>query len=275
MVPREDLPQAISLNTIAYNTARSLGPAIGGVLLSIWNPATAFAINALSYLVLIWALLRWRPPSIARTTRHRLLPAIGAALSFAVTSSPVRRVLLRAIAFGFGAISFQALLPLVAKDQIRGDAIDFGLMFGAFGVGSVLTAIWIAKARRRFGTEATVSTAMALTAAALVALAYAQTLGWALAAGLACGSGYVATMTSLNVSVQLRSPDELLGRSLAIFQASMFGGMALGAPVWGWVSDQAGLFVSLMASAALLIASLVVLRLVAPMPKLGEGLVMH
>lgn len=275
MVPREDLPQAISLNTIAFNTARSLGPAIGGVLVSVWSPAGAFAVNAISYLALVWVLLRWRPESPARGRRYQLFPAIGTALSFAATSSPVRRVLLRGFAFGFAAISFQALLPLVAREQIHGNEISFGLMFGSFGVGSVLTAVWIARLRRRFGPETTVSTAMALTAMALVALANAHTLAFALGAGLLCGGGYVATMTSLNVSIQLRSPDELLGRSLSIFQATLFGGMALGAPVWGALSDRAGLAVSLLASAALLAASLAALRLFAPMPKLGEGLVAH
>lgn len=275
MVPREDLPQAISLNTIAYNTARSLGPAIGGVLLSIWGPATAFTINALSYLVLVWVLLDWRPQSTARAVRHSIFPAIGAALNFVVASSPVRRVLIRAFAFGFGAISFQALLPLVAREQLGGNEIAFGLMFGAFGVGSVITAVWIAKVRRRFGAEAIVSSAMLLAALAVTIMAFANSLAMAIAAGLIAGCGHVATMTSLNVAIQLRSPDELLGRSLAFFQAALFGGMALGAPFWGAVSDKAGLFASLCGSAVLLVVLLGLLRIFAPMPRFGEGVVNH
>ena len=271
MVPREDLPQAISLNTIAYNAARSVGPAIGGVLLSIWGPSTAFTINALSYLALVYILVRWKPEPAARGPRHRLGPAISAGLRFAVSSSPVRRVLLRALMFGFGIIAFQALLPLVAKEQLRGSEIAFGLMFGAFGVGSVLTAVWIAGIRRRFGPEAIVSFAGAIAACATALLALAPNIAVAMVAAFLAGCGHVSAMTSLNVSIQMRSPDELLGRSLSIFQAMIFGGMALGAAVWGTLSDYIGTPAALLGSAGWLLVTVIVMRTLAPMPGIGEG----
>ncbi len=271
MVPRSDLPQAISLNTVAYNAARSVGPAIGGVVLSIWGPSTAFTINALSYLALVYILLRWRPDMPPRTQRHRMTAAIGAGLRFAVTSSPVRRVLMRALAFGIGVISFQALLPLVAREQLQGSEIGFGLLFGAFGVGSVITAVWIAGVRRRFGLEAIVSAASVVAAAAVALLALAPNMPVAMAAAFMAGCGHVSAMTSLNVSIQMRSPDELLGRSLSIFQSMIFGGMALGSAAWGTLSDYWGTQSALIASAVWLILSLLVLRVIAPMPKIGEG----
>ncbi|WP_241773044.1 MFS transporter [Erythrobacter sp. SG61-1L] len=271
MVPREDLPQAISLNTIAYNAARSVGPAIGGVVLSIWGPSTAFTINALSYLALVYILLRWRPVTPPRAQRHRVGAAIGAGLRFAVSSSPVRRVLTRALAFGIGAISFQALLPLVAREQLKGSEIGFGLMFGAFGVGSVITAVWVARVRRRFGPEAIVSAASIIAALAVTLLAVAPNIPIAMAAAFMAGCGHVSAMTSLNVSIQMRSPDELLGRSLSIFQSMIFGGMAVGSAAWGTLSDFVGTPNALLASAAWLLASLVVLRVLAPMPGIGEG----
>jgi len=271
MVPRGDLPQAISLNTIAYNTARTVGPALGGVLLSIWGPSVAFTINALSYVLLITILLRWRPPSTARSSKHRIGAAIGAGLRFAAGNSPIRRVLARALAFGIGAIGFQALLPLVAREQLGGTAVGFGLMFGSFGIGSVITAVWIAGARRRFGPEAIVSVATIVAALAAALLAVASSMPLAMVAGFLAGCGHVSAMTSLNVSIQMRSPDELLGRSLSIFQAMIFGGMALGAATWGTLSDLLDLRGSLLASAAWLLLSLVVLRRLAPMPRIGEG----
>jgi MFS family permease len=271
MVPRSDLPQAISMNTIAYNTARSLGPAIGGVLLSLSGPSLAFTVNAVSYLALIVVLLRWRPQSPPRAERHRTLAAIVVGVRFAWANSPVRRVLVRGFAFGMGAISFQALLPLVAKEQLAGNEIAFGLMFGAFGVGSVLTALWIAQARRRFGPEAIVTSATIIAAAAVTVLAFAPSVPVAMIAGFMAGGGHVSALTSFNVSVQVRSPEELLGRSLALFQATIFGGMAVGAGLWGQVSDLFDIRAALLASAAWLAVSLAILRFVAPMPKIGEG----
>jgi MFS family permease len=271
MVPRSDLSQAISMNTIAYNTARSLGPAIGGVLLSLSGPALAFTVNTVSYCALIVVLLRWRPQLPARGERHRTMAAIAAGLRFAWANSPVRRVLARGFVFGLGAISFQALLPLVAKEQLGGNEIAFGLMFGAFGVGSVLTALWIAKVRQRFGPEAIVTSATIASASAVTLLAFAPSVPVAMVAGFMAGGGHVSALTSFNVSVQLRSPEELLGRSLALFQATIFGGMAVGAGLWGQISDLFDIRTALLASAGWLAVTLAILRFAAPMPKIGEG----
>lgn len=272
MVPSSDLPQAISLNTIAYNLARSLGPAIGGLVLAAWGPEYAFGVNALSYAVMVAVLMRWNARPTGRADKHPLFPAIGKAVAYVAASSALRRVLMRSLAFGFGSISFQALLPLVVKEQLRGDETAFGMLFGAFGVGSVVIAIWVARVRRKYGPEAIVTAAMAVSALAIVSLAYAPSVPFAMASCFAAGCGHVATLTSLNVSMQLRSPDEILGRCLSIFQATIFGGMALGAGAWGAVSDIFGLAQALTWSGLLLIAALIVLRAVAPMPKIGEGI---
>lgn len=273
LVPREDLPQAISLNSIAFNMARSVGPAIGGLLLSLSGPKLAFTVNAVSYLLMIAVLLRWRPRQTGRRDKHAILPAIGIALRYCAGSSPIRRVLARGFAFGFGATAYQALIPLVAREQIGAGEVDFGIVLGAFGVGSVLTAIWLAPLRRRLGPEAIVSGAMAASGVALVVLAWSGSLAHAVVASLFAGAGQVAAMTSLNVSMQLRSPDDILGRCLSIFQALAFGGFAVGSWVWGMVSDLAGLTSALFAAAVWLFAALATLRILAPMPRIGEGTV--
>ena len=272
-VPHEDLPQAISLNSIAFNMARSVGPAIGGVLLSLSGPKLAFTVNALSYALMIAVLLRWRPRTTGRRDKHAVFPAIGAALRFCANSSPIRRVLARGFAFGLGATAYQALIPLVVREQVGGNETDFGLVLGAFGVGSVLTALWIGPARRRLGHETIVSAAMAVSALSLAGLAWSASVPQAMAASLFAGGGQVAALTSLNVSMQLRSPEEILGRCLAIFQALAFGGFAVGSWVWGMVSDAAGLLPALLGGALWLLVALIVLRVLAPMPRIGEGTV--
>ena len=272
-VPHEDLPQAISLNSIAFNMARSVGPAIGGVLLSLSGPKLAFTVNALSYALMIAVLLRWRPRATGRRDKHAVFPAIGAALRFCANSSPIRRVLARGFAFGLGATAYQALIPLVVREQVGGNETDFGLVLGAFGVGSVLTALWIGPARRRLGPETLVSGAMAVSALSLAGLAWSASVPQAMAASLFAGGGQVAALTSLNVSMQLRSPEEILGRCLAIFQALAFGGFAVGSWVWGMVSDAAGLLPALLGGALWLLVALIVLRVLAPMPRIGEGTV--
>ncbi|MFY8193501.1 MAG: MFS transporter, partial [Novosphingobium sp.] len=114
-VGREDLPQAISLNAISFNLARSVGPALGGILISLWDTSLAFALNAVSYLGMIVVLSRWRPESLP-PMREPMLAAIGRGIRFCASSSPIRKVLLRGFAIGFGAAGLQALMPSIARD---------------------------------------------------------------------------------------------------------------------------------------------------------------
>ena len=265
-----DLPQAISINTIAFNLARSVGPALGGLLIALTSPALAFALNALSYLALIVVLLRWRPDA-PPPQRQPMLASIRTGIAFCAGSSPVRRILLRGMTFGLGAAGFHALLPVIVRERVHGTEVDYGLLLGAFGVGSILTALWIAPARRRLGSETVVSMAALIFAAMMVPLASATTLAPLLASALVAGGAWVATFTTLNVAMQLRSPETILGRCLAIYQAVTFGGLALGAYALGLVADLTGVPTAIRGAAAFLAFSLPVMRWLAPMPAREEG----
>ena len=268
-VAPEDLPQAISLGAIAFNLARSVGPALGGLLISLWDPGLAFAINALSYLGMIVVLARWRP--IASPPRRTpMLASIAQGIDFCRHSSPIRRVLLRGLVFGVGAGGFQALLPSIARDRLNGNEIDYGLLLGAFGIGSILVALWVSRWRRRFGSEAVVGLATLAFIAAQLGIAAADNLYAALPVAFVAGAGWVAAMTSLNVAMQLRSPESILGRCLSLYQAITFGGMALGAWIWGGLADAVSLSFALYAGSGWLALTLL-LRWLAPMPRQDDG----
>lgn len=265
-----DLPQAISLNTIAFNLARSVGPALGGLLISLWSVSIAFTVNAASYLVMIVALVRWHPPRREPSKRGRIFVSIGQGISFCANSPPLRRVLLRGLVFGLFGGAGQALMAVTARDLLGGDEIDFGLMLGAFGIGSIVTALFVSSVRKRFGSEIVVSAASFALGVSLILLAEARSLPFAIVACFLAGGGWVGALNSLNVAMQLRSPDVILGRCLSIYQAVTFGAVALGAYGWGWVSDWQSLPFALYAAAAGLFASML-LRFVVPMPSRGEG----
>ena len=268
-VGHRDLPQAISLNAIAFNLARSVGPALGGLIISIWNPSLAFAFNAVSYVGMVVVLMRWRPETI-RPTPQPMLRSIMVGINFCARSGPIRRVLLRGAAFGFGAIGCQALMPGIARDQLHSSAVGYGVMLGAFGIGSITTALFIGSLRRRHGAEWVVTWATTAFLAGQLLLAQAHGLGLAIAAMLLAGGGFVATMTSLNVAMQLRSPEAILGRCLSLYQAIVFGAMAVGAYGWGAMADRFGLAAAIRLAAAWLALTLL-LRFVIPMPRREEG----
>lgn len=210
-VGQEDLPQAISINTIAFNLARSVGPAVGGLLISLAGPATAFALNSLSYIALIIVLLRWRPDMPPRQ-RQPMLASMITGVKFCAGSSPVRRVLSRGFAFGFAGIAYLALVPVLVREQLKGSEVDFGLMLGAYGLGSIITALWVAPARHHWGSERLLVVAQTAFALALFPIAGATSMPLAFACAMVAGGGWVATLSTLNVAMQLRSPEAILGR---------------------------------------------------------------
>lgn len=269
----KDLPQAIALNTIAFNLARSAGPALGGLLISIVGTAAAFGLNALSYIALIVVLLRWYPETVP-PRRTPMLSAIATGLRFCVQSDPVRRVLVRGFAFGFGAAGFQALLPSLVRDRLDGTEIIYGLCLAAFGTGSIFAALWVGRARQRWGSDRVVTAASLIFAAAMLPVALTTDLPVLMIAAFVAGGAWVSTLTTLNVAMQLRSPEDILGRCLSIYQAVTFGAMALGAYALGLIADLTSLPASILVSAGWLLLSALVLRFVAPMPRRDEGRVL-
>ncbi|HUH10840.1 MAG TPA: MFS transporter, partial [Brevundimonas sp.] len=136
MVPREDLAGAVTINSMGFNMARSVGPAIGGVIVAAAGAAAAFAVNAFSYIGLLIVQFRWKPERPRQTLpREGLVAAMAGGLRYAALSPRVTAVLLRAVVFGVGASAVQALMPVVARES-GGGPLAFGLLLGAFGVGA-------------------------------------------------------------------------------------------------------------------------------------------
>jgi MFS family permease len=264
-VGTRDLPQAISLNTISFNLGRSVGPALGGVLISLWGVALAFALNAVSYVAMIVVLLRWRPVAAPRA-RQAMLAAIRAGVGFCFGTLAIRRLMLRGLALGFGFAGWQGLVPSVARNQLGADEFGFGLILGAFGIGSIAAALVVSGARRRWGGEPIYTAGVGAAVVAMAVLARVDSVTYALPAALLAGAAWVTTLTGLNVAVQMLAPETILGRSLSIYQAATFGGMALGAWSWGSVADWLGLPVALYGAALWLAVTLAALRILAPMP---------
>jgi MFS family permease len=252
MVPRPALPGAIAMNGIAFNIARSLGPAIGGIIVAAAGAAAAFLTNALSYIGMIIVLLRWRPRKEPRLLpRETLGTAIGAGVRY-VSQSPHLRVLFgRATLFGFAASATAALMPLVARDLMSGGPLTFGLLLGAFGVGSIVGALNSGRLRQHLTTEWIIrfSTLCVGLGAAVVAVSRILPLT-VLGLGFA-GAGWVLALSTFNASVQLGTPRWVVARAVSIYQMFAFGGMAIGSWGFGLLAEREGVSLALLAAAAL------------------------
>jgi MFS family permease len=259
MVPRSDLPAAVALNATGNNLARSAGPALGGAIVAAVGAAAAFAVNAASYLALIVVLLRWKPEVMANSLpREPLGAAIGAGLRYVAMSPNIGKVLLRSFVFGFAAIAVLALLPLVARDMLGGDALLYGILFGAFGVGAVGGGLVSGMLRRKLAPEWIVRLSFTAFAACAAGMA-SSPLAWLTCAALMIGgASWVATLSLFNISVQLSAPRWVVGRALSLFHMAVFGGMALGSWVWGIVAERHGPEAALQLAAVTMILGAVV-----------------
>lgn len=253
LVPREDLPAAVTLNSVSFNLMRSVGPALGGLIVASAGPAAAFALNAVSYLAVIYALARWKSPVEERNLpAERLGSAMWAGLRYVTYSPNLVLVMGRGFLFGFGAVAVMALLPLVTRDQLGGGATSFGLMLGIFGLGAIGGAFASSTIRRLFRLETIVAGSFAAFAAGTTVLALANSILAAVPGLLLCGAAWVLALSNFNVSTQLATPRWVVGRALAIYQSLAFGGMALGAWIWGHLAETTTIPTALYAAAAFL-----------------------
>jgi len=255
MVPRRDVPAAVTLNSVAFNIARSVGPAFGGAIVAAAGAVSAFIINAFSYIPLLIVLARWEPPKVERLLpRETLVIAMSAGVRYVAMSPNIRAVILRAFVYGFGAIVGLALLPLIARDLVRGGPLTYGVLLGAFGAGAVAGAFMSARLRRAMSTEALVRSTFVAYATGVTLVAISSTI-WLTIAGLCvCGACWVLSLSTFNATVQLSAPRWVVGRALAIYQMAAFGGMATGSWAWGRSAQHFGTEQALLLSAVVLLA---------------------
>ena len=238
LVPREDLPSAVALNSVSFNLMRSVGPAVGGILVASAGPSAAFALNAVSYLALIYALARWRPDYEARKLpAEHLGSAIAVGLRYVSLSPNLMRIMLRGLLFGFSAVVLLALLPVITRDLLHAEAATYGILLGAFGLGAIAGAIASPWLRRALGIESIVASAFLVFAVGTVIVALSRNVWFTLPGLFLAGGAWVSALALFNVSAQLATPRWVVGRVLSIYQTATFGGMALGSWIWGTLSE--------------------------------------
>ena len=267
MVPRAALPAAVSLNSMQFNIARSAGPAVGGIIVAAGGPAAAFLINAISYVGLIAVLAGWRPPRKERQLpRERIAVAMEAGIRYVWMSPHIRVVVLRAGLFGVAASAVPALMPLVAREHVSGGALVYGILLGAFGIGAVAGALASGRLRSRFSTENVVTIGILAMAIGTVIAGISYSLAATFLALMMAGAGWVLTLATFNVTVQMASPRWVVGRALSIYQMAAFGGMALGSWLSGVLAGQWGVGGALVIMGTIQSAALL-LRFRFPLPQ--------
>ncbi|MBO9329692.1 hypothetical protein A6B37_14255 [Achromobacter sp. HZ01] len=252
-VPRAHVGSAVLLNSVNFNVARAVGPAVGGLLLGALGAPWVFLLNCFCFGGLIWAIWRWK-----RDLPERRLPPEGifegvvAALRYTQHSTVTRVVMLRSFAFGLSASALWALLPLLAHEHEGGSALLYGYMLGALGLGAILGSAVVRRIQAAWGASGLVSVAAGLLAACLLALGLADTLWIAFPALLLSGSCWIGVLATYNTTVQMLVPDWVKARALALYQTAIFGGLAAGSFMWGHFAETMGVSGALAAAGIML-----------------------
>lgn len=254
MVPRTQLPNAIALNSMGFNIARSVGPALGGAIVAAAGPASAFAINAISYTGLIAVLARWRPAATPQLLpRETLGVAVSAGIRYVSMSPAIRTVLLRSIVFCIGASAIMALMPLVAKLMIAGGPMTYGMLLGAFGIGAVAGAFASARLRIALSTENIVRWSSMGFALSVLIAGVSTNLPASLLALMLAGATWVLALSTFNVTVQMSAPRWVVARALSLYQMAAFGGIAAGSWLWGVIAATQNVSIALLLAAGVLV----------------------
>lgn len=268
-VPSELLPAAVALNGMSYNIARSVGPAIGGIVVATAGAVVAFALNAVLYLPLMLALFVWkRMTEPSRLPPERLSRAIVSGVRYISNSPPIKIVLTRSLVTGVIGGAIIALMPLVARDLLHSGAQTYGIMFSAFGLGAVIGAVNITEVRKRMSGEAAIRACALSMSGAVAAVALSRDPLLTAIALILAGAVWTMTWVLFGIAVQLSAPRWVAGRSLAAYQAASSGGVAVGSWGWGHLTDATGVKTALLVSAALILVS-PLLGLWMRMPRIG------
>lgn len=239
MVGRSRLTNAVALNSVLVNTARIIGPAVGGILIVTVGMGFCFLINSATYIVFIGAILLMRGDDIDRTEPQTRRPGqLRQAWRYVRDEPILRSALVMTAVIGLFAYEFEVVLPLLAKFAFDGDADTFGTMFAAMGVGAVAGGLFVAV--RGAGQPELLVTAAYSLGLAIAATAFAPYLWMGYVTLVLVGAASTAFLTLSNSVLQLQSVPEMRGRVVGLFVVAILGARPIGAPVVGWISERLG-----------------------------------
>ena len=241
MVGREDLPNAIALNSSIFNGARVVGPAIAGFAIVLVGEGWCFFLNGISFIAVLVALLMMRiEPTAKRPPDESPVRSFVQGFKFAIHDVPIRSALLMLCLLSFFGLQYSVFLPIYAHDILHGGAKALGLLMSAAGVGAVLGALQFAARTHYRGLSRWIASTCTVCAVCLILMSHAAAF-W-LCALLLFAVGFAATsqMAATNTIIQERVPDELRSRLMAVYATMFMGVQPLGALLAGGVAKRIG-----------------------------------
>jgi MFS family permease len=253
VIPRAQLPDAISLNSAGFNLARALGPALGGLAIALFARATTgaasvFLLNSLSFVGVILVLYRWQRNPVFKSAlpAERIQGSMRAGIRYIRYAPMLQAAFARTLLFTLFVSAVWALLALVAKNDLHQGAMGYGILNGSMGFGAVIGATLLPRVRRVLSADAIITTATGVFVATLAILATVKVPLIIIPMLIAGGFAWTSAMSTLNLAVQVSVPAWVQARALGAYQMIFAGGMALGSVIWGFIAEHVSTPRSLM-----------------------------
>jgi len=237
---REDLPNAIALNSSLVNLARLVGPSIAGLLIAAFGEGWCFAIDAVSYIAVIASLVMMNVvPKPRRVPRHALVE-LREGLRYAASHGAIRAALLLLASVSLVGAPFMVLMPIFAKNVLHGGAHTLGILTGATGVGAVAGALWLSSRKDSSNLERVITLAGVAFGLGLVAFGLSTTIALSFVLLVAVGAGMTITMAAVNTRIQTLVEEDKRGRVMSFFTMAFFGMAPFGALAAGALAAKVG-----------------------------------
>ena len=245
LVPRDELPAAIALNSAQFNTARLLGPMAAGALLAAAGPSLVFDLNVLSFVAIVIVLLRIRVPARplaeAPTSSGELRPqGAFSAVGWALREPGPRRLLMGLFAFAMLAAPVQGLLPVFAADLLKVGAAGYGVLLSCLGAGAIVGALSLARLPRSYPRHHLIPLSMLGFSACAVSYALSSHMVLSCASLGLGGIFWVWSLASSSTAMQLLVPDKLRGRAMSVLSLATMGPLPLGHLLGGTLAHAFG-----------------------------------
>jgi MFS family permease len=271
IVGRKDLHAAVTLNGMAINCARALGPALAGAVLLYFGPAVAFYFNSMSFVVVIAVLLRWKRDSKSDDApRERFVHAMKGGLRHVRNSPWLRTILVRAPLFLVCSSCLWALIPILCKRVYGFGPPQYGFLLAIFGLGAVVGAIQVLpRLRRRLELDQIVTLFWLVFGCCIGGLGYGTNFAQAAVCLFLAGVSWLCVLSNFHYVVQSSAPPWVQGRAMSIYLLFFFGAASSGSAWWGFLAKWQGLREAfILAGGLLLLTSLS--RFLAPLSSAHE-----
>lgn len=238
---KEDLGNAIALNSSMVNGARLVGPSIAGVLIAAVGEGICFLVNGLSYIAVIIALLAMKIPQVKQiSSGKKMLQELKGGFKYAFGFMPIRYIILFLGLVSLVGMPYAILMPIFAKDILHGGPHTFGFLMGLAGIGALVGALYLASRKSAFGLEKIIVYGAGIFGCSLIAFSLSKVLWLSMILMLFAGFGMMIQMASSNTLLQTITDDDKRGRVMSFYTMAFMGMAPFGSLLAGWMASVMG-----------------------------------